>query len=476
MKRRNRLSGLRKAINGRGVAWFGTRGSDAVPLARAGLLNVICSQVDPLAHDLGADGPSEDCLETRLEIREDLNVYDIDRDTRSEAVSLREGLLSRGAGEVVDGWLLAAYRPAEFLAAVNYTRPGMIPCHMFYAAQRVFEHKPWVETEMESVFQAWEDRREPAEGRCAQTPASTCPRTLGWTYVRDTEEYRVLHALEKYGRIVVRTNYTDGGVGVALVESGAALAHTIPGHREGFYAYSPYYDGALPLNINAVIYPNGEVRAFHISTQLIGIDACTRRRFGFCGSDFARAAELDDAIVERARLLTELVGQWAGGRGYLGLFGLDMLLYEGELMLTEMNPRFQASTVLSETLAEAQDITGPQLEHIAAHLGMAPPDEDELPSLRDQMSAVAGVRKGTPLSQIICYNDRNTDVRFAELDQCALPDDARVESLPALTTYVKPEAILGKVLAPCSVTEDGYSLREPYRRVRQAFRVIQLGH
>lgn len=455
------------------MVWFGTRSTDAAPLVRAGLLDLLCSQVDPLGECEGDDGPSEDCLETRLGIREDLNVYDVDRDERSETVALREGLLRRKGDEHDAGWLMVAYRPVEFIAAINFTRPGMIPCHMFYAAQRVFEHKPWVERELELVFEAWAEHHADTHDDATSPPPR--PKTLGWTNVRDSEEHRLHAALRDHDGIVVRTNYTDGGVGVALVESGAELRDSIPAHREGFYAYSPFYKGALPLNINAVVYPNGEVRTFHISAQLIGNDSCTRRRFGFCGNDFARALALDESVVGQAQLMTELVGQWASRRGYVGLFGLDLLLHDGEILMTEMNPRFQASTVLSETIAEAQDITGPQLEHIAAHLGMAPPIADDLPSLVDQLSMLDGVPTGTPMSQIICYNDRNTDVRFAEIDPSVLPSDATITSLPALTTYVRPEAMLGKVLAPCSVTEDGYSLREPYRRVRQGFRVIQLG-
>ena len=450
--RNERLAEIQRALGRRRVSWFGIRGIDAIPYAQAGLLTVAASQIAPL-QGLAGEEIVEDCLETRLRRRVEHNRYDIDRDQLREARSLRESLLARRPGETgSDQWALVAYRPAAFLSAIGFTRSEVLPCFMFNGAQGMFEHKPWVEREFESLGL----------------------RSLGWQYIRDSEEHLLRHALDTLGRIVVRSSYTSGGVGVQLISSLPELRNNIPVHDDGFIGYSPYLDRALPLNLNACVYRDGQVRTFHVSVQLIGIDGCSRLRFGFCGNDLAAAASLDPAILVKAELIAERVGRWAADHGYVGQFGLDFLLHDNELMITEMNPRFQASTILSEEAARAQEATGPYLEHLAAFLGLPAPSMAQMPDVVTQTQGCAKLVGECSLSQIICYNDRETEIRLVGTDMEVLPSDVQLVGVAEDSIIVDRDAMLGKLLAKDRVTNDGYTLLESFSRVRNVFRTSQV--
>ncbi len=451
--RDRRLHQIRLALRGKRLSWFSTRGLDLAPLARTGLLCTVSSLAVPLLEEAAAGGVKEDCLELRLRRREDLNRYDIDQDSRLEACSFREDLLARPrAPEDPSGWLLGAYRPARFQTAIDFTRSDVSAGHLFADSQRVFEHKPWVEREL---------------GRIGV-------KTLDWSYFRDAEASRMHQTIEEFGRIVVRSTFSAGGAGLRLVESTAKLQEAIPAHDDGFVAYSPYLQDALPLNLNACVYANGQVRGFHLSVQLIGIEACTDLPFGFCGNDFASAALLDSRLLLEAELITNRVGQWAFGHGYRGQFGLDFLLHDGELLVAEINPRFQASSYLSEGLAEAQDLSGPYLEHLASFLELPPPSMTELPDISWQTESCGSLGDDCELCQIICYNDRGADLKVVKIDRDHLVKNAQVLGVPGPEVVVAPGAMLGKLKLRDRVTDTGLTLLEPYSRIRAAFHTSQV--
>jgi hypothetical protein len=156
------------------------------------------------------------------------------------------------------------------------------------------------------------------------------------------------------------------------------------------------------------------------------------------------------------------------------VFGVDFLLHDGKVVVIEMNPRFQASTFLSEFIARAQGVTGPYLEHLASFLGLDPPAPAEFPPLAVQTRDCWQLRGSCPLAQIISYNDRGSDLRVAAADRSILPAGVELIGVPDLETVVAQNAMLGKVLARDPVTANGYTLLEPYAAVRGVFRTRQV--
>ena len=311
---RQRVREIERRLAGRRLVYFGTRGTDARPLLEISNLEEVFSQIAPLE----AGTIQETCLETLKRERVDLDRYSIDQDPSEAVHEIRKGLLkafSRPAAVI-------PYRPSAVLASACFTRANLVKyMGIFHEFQSCFEHKPWIETQL------------------AELGVPVIP----WRYFADDDLSLIREAAE-VGPIVLRTNRSDGGAGLTLVEDPSQLQEEWPIHTEGFLAAAPFLNPSIPLNVNACVFPGGEVSLHAPSLQLIGIPGCTNRRFGYCGNDFATAAELDRTLDDLEHIVVTS-GRWMGRQGYLGAFGVDAIVHEDKVYLVEVNPRFQGLRV-----------------------------------------------------------------------------------------------------------------------------------
>jgi hypothetical protein len=421
-----RLQAIRNALAGRAIAWFGTRGVDAMGLAALGSLQTVVSQIAAIPA-VQAEGIAQDCLEERLGERLDLDSYDIDTDARRQAQSLKVQFISRLSGPTV----VVAYRSAEFLSPVWFCDPDFVPAFNFHLFQRQFENKPWFEL-------------------CIRREAPGV-KTIPTQFLRVTDGDAIRRACEM-GPRVGRTSHGSGGAGVFLFESERDFFERLPSNRDGFVAVSPFLAGSIPLNVNGCVYHDG-VAAFGVSYQLIGVQGLTRRRFGFCGNDFAAAAARHQPLVLRARPAPKGRHPSLRRANYRGAFGLDLLVHEGEVLVSELNARFQASTPLSSTINQALGTPDPVTEHVAAFLGM---DAPAGLSCIAQTHAAAGLVGVQPVAQVLHRNVLLDPVRLDAAPDVPAPDRIEAQSAPPL--LVQSEAILFRSMHARSVTSDGYDV------------------
>jgi hypothetical protein len=421
---RNRyLEQIQQRIGRRKLVWFGTRGDDARPLLAIPQFAEVFSIIAPLG---ALSISNEVSLETLKARRVDLDSYRLDDDESDEAGCLRR-LLYESLGEPA---VVVPYRPLSFFSSIYYPRIDLVEyLGLFQERQAPFEHKPWVESELKKLG----------------------IEVLPWRYFADNDLLR-LNEVAEAGPLVLRSNRSDGGAGLALVTGRQELESRWPTHKDGFLAAAPLLEPNIPLNVNACVFEGGTVTLHGPSLQLISLDGYTRRRFGFCGNDFGRIGELDPEILDAFEVLVLTVGRWLAGKGYLGAFGVDAMIYEGRLLLTEINPRFQGSSAISARLDEALDDSDLFLAHMASFLGLPPP---ETRRLRDV------AREQPAYSQVIAHNCIAEPV-LVDAAHDAAEMHYECELLPQPATLVNPDAILLRVLVRESVTTDGQRLCEPY--------------
>jgi hypothetical protein len=107
------------------------------------------------------------------------------------------------------------------------------------------------------------------------------------------------------------------------------------------------------LNGHCVILRTSEgLRAIAVcpSVQIVGIHGCTRRDEIYCGNDFAAAERVPKSVREEVCDIMEKIGLFMGRKGFLGIFGMDFLLNDDEILALEINPRFQGSTMMLSLL------------------------------------------------------------------------------------------------------------------------------
>lgn len=362
------LAEVGRRLGRRELVWAGIRGSDVEPLRDLPQLSASYSIADAYSARSDVTGVAYEQL---TGVRVDPEVWDIDDHHDEEAtVEFRHGLLRALSVESA----LLPYRASSFLSAVHFARRdrclrlGLVGAH-----QAAFEHKPFVESAVADLG---------------------LPH-IPWMYIADEEQVDVLD-LANHGPLILRRSRTSGGEGFVRVNSAAEVPSHWPKVDEAFVSVAPYIEDAVPVNVGATVWRNAPlddcVTVHHPSVQLIGIESCVTREFGYCGNDFGRAREFERATIDQIESSTKTIGHWLRTNGYVGTFGVDFLVKDGLPLFTEVNARFQGSTAASSRLSIEEGEGCLMLEHVASWLGvampLARPLADRLASTRDLASLV----------------------------------------------------------------------------------------
>jgi hypothetical protein len=404
---------LRQVLDDRVVSYFGVRGIDAEALAWYPNLQVVA-----LTAPVGTDRELV-CKETLEQRRFDLNVYSWDDDSSEAAQALRRAVQESCACPSV----LVAYRPSGFLSDVWLSSEQVFYSGLFHPHQQCFECKPWVDRELRLRGVA----------------------TLGWKQVS------VLQGVPDLCDVVLpavfRVSRSSGGSGCRLIRNPTELRSLKP--PEGFgdqgWSFSPYLEDAVPLNLNATLWPDGDIYFHPSSVQLVGIKLAARHELAYCGNDFGAIKALPRATLDRVEDLVRQVGRWLHGRGYVGAFGLDVLVWEGEVFFVEVNPRFQASSRMSAHVDAKCERPDQYMTHLASFTSV----RWHGPSLAEVVSATP------PTSQVALYNLSDQPVNIAKPNAQFL---GLLRAVPAEVVRVEPEALLCLVEFQRSVTVDGRKL------------------
>lgn len=416
---------IAERLGNRQLIWFGVRGSDAKSLLELEQFSWCFSIIAPL----GAPNlRGEVCLESLLHHRVDLNTPPSpDADSSEELGILYQRLLQ--ACEVPS--VLITYRPTTLLSSVYFARAASVEyLGMFHERQIAFESKPWVESALSR------------EGL----------RMVPWRYITNYDRTLLLEAVAQAPQ-VLRASRTSGGAGITLIRNQSEVPDQLTAYDERLVAMAPYLYPNIPLNINACVFPSGEITLHGPSLQLVGIPCCTSRTFAYCGNDFAQVRDLDQSLLDSLEAMALTTGRWLHRMGYIGAFGIDALVYEGDLYLSEINPRFQGSSAVAARLDAQIGLPDIFTSHLAAFLGLDAPPQIHVRDLAHEQEQVA---------QIYCHNVKSDEVhRSSQIP----PKVGQLvpQLLPSPTVTVAPEAILFKVVVKGPVTENGLSLIGDYQ-------------
>lgn len=418
-----------RALAKRQLVWFGTRGEDAESLSDIPQFSGSYSLISTLNSRPSVKSAS---LEDLTGIRPDLDTYELDDHLRSKEVSTLRDLILQALSRPS---ALITYRPTVFLSAIGFSRQDRCQyLGMFKGLQNAFEHKPWLESAVAEL-------------------GIPC---IQWRYIPD-RELLDSRQLFRPGPIMLRRSRTTGGVGLFRVDDPDDLESLWPQEDEAFVSVSPFIADGIPLNVGGVVWRD-DVTVHRASIQLIGIEECTTRPFGYCGNDFVRAAELEPEILDRVEWSTRMLGAWLRSSGYLGAFGADFLIKDGVPLFTEVNPRFQGSTHLSCQLSVEREESCLLTEHLAAFLNLEPPKQRPL---REQMD------EGVELSHLVIHNTSSAALGIdpASLVRAfrAIEGFQRADVLTRKRLVTEQNGTIARLAMKGSITLGGFDLLEPYR-------------
>lgn len=147
-------------------------------------------------------------------------------------------------------------------------------------------------------------------------------------------------------QLVVQAKNSNGGSDTFLLNS--KTINNIKLNKDELYCVSKYCEKNIPINIHCII-SEKEISLFPSLIQVIRANNTISSR----GCDFIEYRKVENEIKERVEKYSLEVCKQLQQKGYLGICGIDYIIYEDEVYFMEVNPRFQSSTnVLNMALSE----------------------------------------------------------------------------------------------------------------------------
>lgn len=255
----------------------------------------------------------------------------------------------------------------------------------------------------------------------------------------------------------------------------AALAREPDATRWLFREHRP----GTVLNLHGFVHLDGAVVVTRPSVQLTGIEQVGAEFARACGSDFAAAGELPEAVRDRAHRAAERIGSGLAVLGYRGIFGVDLVVQDHAIAVLELRARQQDSTWLLGELERAEGSVPLLVRHALERYGRptggthsrgpspavqltirhAGPDGEVADPVRSGVYALRG--------------DRLVWRRAGGgLLDCS-EDELVVVGLPREGSALRPGATLGVVATRTALSSpDGQELTERGERVLAAFHAL----
>lgn len=145
-----------------------------------------------------------------------------------------------------------------------------------------------------------------------------------------------------YECFIIQETKSAGGLGTYIVDSQNYSYVASKLKKDNLYLVSFFAHPSFSLNAHILI-TNRDVIVLPPSVQII-------EKYGFnliyTGADFVNYKYIDKEYQNKVYNYSKKIGNLLKGIGYKGICGIDYLVYNDEVYFVEINPRFQASTIL----------------------------------------------------------------------------------------------------------------------------------
>lgn len=155
---------------------------------------------------------------------------------------------------------------------------------------------------------------------------------------RDECNYeRLKSTFPLYESFVIQKDISEAGEGTIIIDK---TNDNLPKSFKDFtYIASPNFMNSISLNTTILCYTDVYIR-FPTSRQVLS------SKYRYCGSDFISGNSVYNRYKKEIDRLIDSIAKHLIQLGYIGICGIDYLVYNDELYFIEFNPRFQGSSFL----------------------------------------------------------------------------------------------------------------------------------
>jgi len=178
-----------------------------------------------------------------------------------------------------------------------------------------------------------------------------------------------------FSKLIFQENQSSGGYGTHIVEkNNDNCLDSFIGKQ---FMISPYFEKSVSANVHMVISEETLLclpGSMQIMQELDG-------KLLYMGTDYITFQTLPLFQKEKLREYSNSLGSALQSMGYRGIVGFDFLITEDEVMLVEVNARFQASTPLLNKALKKSGLPTLQEMQIAAFSGGKLPSQEQMDTL-----------------------------------------------------------------------------------------------
>jgi len=169
-------------------------------------------------------------------------------------------------------------------------------------------------------------------------------------------------------KFVIQFNRGHTGSGTHFIQSEAeytALSVEFPAR----IARIGKFVTGIPYTLNACITKNG-IFIGGLNYQITGVENIAQTKAATVGNDFSYREQINQVVLDKIIEQTNLIGMTMSNAGFRGLFGVDLIVSEGEIFIIEVNARQPASIPFYTKLQIKLGQIPLSLLHLAEFLGI----------------------------------------------------------------------------------------------------------
>ncbi len=214
------------------------------------------------------------------------------------------------------------------------------------------------------------------------------------------------------GDFVLCASNSNGGEGVFKISNFNQYEDALRSIDSPVIRTEKFVKKGIPLNQIAFIMSNGIVVKYKPSVQIIK-SIHQDNKMEYAGCDFSCEHYLRDDLdtLENITKLTDSIGKILFKMGYRGTFGCDYLAMDNDIHFIELNPRYQASTLIPNLHLGNDDLLAPHILHI---LGFVDFSIEQFPALKEyacEKQFINFTNKKKPIGFLNVYDTKTLNIR-----------------------------------------------------------------
>lgn len=241
-------------------------------------------------------------------------------------------------------------------------------------------------------------------------------------------------------RFVFQAPVASGGNGTYIVskDNVDAVKNVLLGDKK--YIVSVYRENNIPVNIHAIIFDDGVL----LSPGSIQIMKEDDNRLLYRGADFIGYRQIDQSLRDKFATSVRNACEVFRKIGYRGVCGIDGMICGDEVILLEINNRFQASTGLLNMGCEDSGVPSTQKITLAAFEGKSYKDYLAYESMQVNYSNYFFTDNGTKfhsshihkIASSLLSSSKNEDTFLCEIENDGYDENQSTNALAYLYRLV----------------------------------------